>query len=144
MIATILSLLAGVGVPAVITGIIGKLVPGLLGPLLSGTIGKFLSPIIHLCMGLVDIILMLLKWVMQKIIAGLDHIVKSVPATLTVLLLMYGSYAYGDRLEHITGERGQPRAVQPAQPIPPLPTRPNATPPRTQTPGDWIRRILKG
>ena len=137
MISTILSLLAGVGVPAIITGILGKFLPGLF----AGTIGKFLNPIVHLCMGLVDVLLMLLKWIMQKIIAGLDHIVKSVPATLTVLLLMYGSYAYGDRLEHILGERevaSQPRTA------PPLPTRRNTPSAPSMTPGDWLRSVLKG
>lgn len=137
MISFALSLLAGVGLPAIVTGVIGKFLPSLF----AGTIGKFLNPIVHLCMGLVDVLLMLLKWIMQKILAGLDHIVKSVPATLTVLLLMYGSYAYGDRLEHILGER---EAVSQPRTAPPLPTRRNPPSAPSMTPGDWLRSVLKG
>lgn len=143
MIATVLSLLAGIGVPATIIGIIGKLAPWLLGPLMGGAIGKIVGPIVALCEGLVDLILVVLRWIVTKLLQGLDHIVKSVPATLTVLAMMYGSYVYGVGIDGIWQPKSSVERVEPA---PPLPT-PRDTPPsprRTQSPGDWIRDVLTG
>lgn len=133
MIATILAWVAGLGLPAVLTGILGKFLPGLF----AGTIGKFLGPIVALCMGLVDVLLLLLRWIMQKLINGLDHIVKSVPATLTVLVLMYGSYVYGIGIDSFW--KGDTPAVESR----PAPTQPRTTT-QPATPGDWIRDFLGG
>lgn len=134
MVSFILSLLAGVGVPAIITGILGKFLPGLF----AGTIGKFIAPIVTLCMGLVDVLLIVLRWIVAKIIAGLDHIVKSVPATFTVLVLMYGSYMYGVGLDGFWNKK--PASVESRVEVPLPPRRPRPSP--TETPGDWVRDIL--
>lgn len=133
MITSILSLLAGVGVPAVITGILGKFLPGLF----AGTIGKFIGPIVTLCMGLVDLLLIVLRWVVSKVIAGLDHIVQSVPATFTVLVLMWGSYAYGVGFDGVWPSE-RPTVERPARTPSPAPRR------EVVTPGDWIRDVLTG
>ena len=134
MITTIVAWLAGLGLPAVVTGILGKFLPGLF----AGTIGKFLAPIVTLCIGLVDVLLILLRWIVAKIIAGLDHIVKSVPATLTVLLLMYGSYVYGVGLDGFWNDK--PARVESGASVPIPPRRPATSP--ASTPGDWIRDVL--
>ena len=134
MVSFILSLLAGLGLPAVVTGVLGKFLPGLF----AGTIGKFIAPIVTLCIGLVDVLLILLRWVVAKIISGLDHIVKSVPATLTVLLLMYGSYMYGVGLDGFWKEK--PVRVENSTGVPLPPRRPATSP--SSTPGDWIRDVL--
>ena len=99
MISLIISTLLSLGIPAVITGILGKLAPSWLGKL--GALSGFLQPIIALCVGLVDVLLTIIRWGLDKILKGLDHIVQSVPATFTVLLLMWLSYGYGQGLEKI-------------------------------------------
>lgn len=132
MITSILSLLAGIGVPAIITGVLGKFLPGLF----AGAIGRFIGPIVALCMGLVDLLLIVLRWVVSKVIAGLDHIVQSVPATFTVLVLMWGSYAYGVGLDGVWPTE-QPTVERPARTPAPAPSE-------VVTPGDWIRDVLTG
>lgn len=144
MISALISIALSLGLPAVITGIIGKVAPGWIATLSGiGGLGKFLQPIVQLCMGLVDILLMIVRWFAQKLLAGLDHIVASVPATMTALSLMWGSYAYG------TGNVADllPTLSSPAPVIERAAPKPAPAPVSRddiRTPGDWIREALGG
>jgi hypothetical protein len=106
MITAILSLLGGLGIPSIILGILSKFG-------FSWLSSGFIAPIAKACAGLVDLALMVLRWVLEKVISGLDHIVKSPTAVATVILMMWGSYAYG--IHKAPTEGAKTRVEQPRQ-----------------------------
>lgn len=44
---------------------------------------------------LFDVVSLVAKWVLGKLMLGLDHIIKSVPAVIVVIFVAWGGYGYG-------------------------------------------------
>lgn len=140
MISFILSLLGGLGIPAILTGIAGKLGLSWIAKLtgMDGLIGTIFKPIVALCIGLVDLLLEVLRWALRKIMGGLDHITQSVPATMTLLLFMWVSYGYGHGFgfwKYTAPPVAEMRSS--------VPTKAPATKRVTyHTPGDWFKDVF--
>ena len=97
MILGILSLLGLGGIPAILLGIAGKLgfswLTGLMGG--TGLLATILKPVVTLCIGLVDILLVVVKWLVKLIIDGLDYILKKPSAVGAVMVIAWVFWGLG-------------------------------------------------
>lgn len=133
MISTLISLALSVGLPAIVTGILGKYTSWLGG---ISTLAPFVGVVVKLCVSLIDSLMLIINWLVKKILVGLDHIVQSVPATMTVLLLMWVSYVYGSGIPSMVDlVPSFERRVEEPTPTPRTRTE-------IRTPGDWLKEAL--
>lgn len=130
MITAALSLLGLVGGPGLLIGIAAKLGLGFASSAL-------IAPVAKLCVALVDALIFVARWLLEKLVHGLDHIVKSVPAVVTLIVAMWATYAYTLHVEAPKRYREPARIERPA----PAPKRPVAPKPAQQS-TSWLDDIF--
>jgi hypothetical protein len=124
--------LAGASVPAAILGVLAKLgISWATGWATGGGILQLIGqPIIKLCVGLVDLVMLVANFLLKDIvIKGLRVISGSVPAALTLALCMWGAYVAGADTWKFWSAWGTTEPPAISQPAPRAPARSVPRPP---------------
>jgi len=98
-------------------GLLSKFGLGWVVKWLTGGLFSSLTKVIILgATELISVLGIVLRWVVETFIKGVNHIIKSVPAVLVVLSLSWGSYGYARYVRPVEVKRIEVEAPSPENP----------------------------